>query len=67
MGNGVDGLHFRVGDPASLAATVGAAVATPGLWERLHAGIGEVHPMEKHAAAVTELYSSLLCEPSLVR
>ncbi len=31
--DGVDGLHFRAGDPTSLAETLLRAIRTPGLWE----------------------------------
>ena len=35
----VDGLHFELGDPAALAATIERACTEDGLWERLHAAI----------------------------
>jgi glycosyltransferase involved in cell wall biosynthesis len=56
---GVNGLHFRVGDPESLAATIRRAVTTPGLWERLREGIPPVHSMPDHAAVLTSAYESL--------
>jgi glycosyltransferase involved in cell wall biosynthesis len=58
--DGVDGLHFRVGDPASLALTMQRAMETKGLWERLRAGIRPVHPMEEHAQTLMRFYHSLL-------
>jgi glycosyltransferase involved in cell wall biosynthesis len=58
--DGVDGLHFRVGDAESLATTIRHAVATPGLWERLRDGIPPVHSMSEHAGVLTEAYESLL-------
>lgn len=57
--DGVNGLHFRVGDPESLAATIHRAVSTPGLWERLREGIPPVHSMADHAALLTQAYESL--------
>jgi glycosyltransferase involved in cell wall biosynthesis len=39
VGHGVNGLHFRVGNPLDLAATLQTAMGTPGLWERLRAGV----------------------------
>jgi glycosyltransferase involved in cell wall biosynthesis len=57
--DGVDGLHFRVGDPESLAATIRRAVTTPGLWERLREGIPPVHSMAAHAAVLTAAYESV--------
>jgi len=58
--DGVDGLHFRVGDAESLAATIHRAVRTPGLWERLREGIPEVHSMAEHADVLTDAYESLI-------
>jgi hypothetical protein len=37
--DGVDGLHFRTGNPHDLARTLQACSTTPELWERLAAGI----------------------------
>src|SRR5262249_8542607 len=45
VSDGVDGLHFRVNDPFSLAETIRRAVSAPGLWETLHRGIPVVHAM----------------------
>jgi len=60
VADGVNGLHFRVGDSESLAATIRRAVETPGLWERLREGIPPVHSMPHHAAVITAAYESLL-------
>jgi len=62
--DGVNGLHFRVGDPEDLAATIHRAVITPGLWEHLRRGIPPIHPMPAHAAVLTAAYESLL-QPEL--
>jgi glycosyltransferase involved in cell wall biosynthesis len=62
--DGVSGLHFQVGDPESLAATIRRAVTTPGLWEQLREGIPPAHPMTDHAAVLTSTYESLL-QPEL--
>jgi glycosyltransferase involved in cell wall biosynthesis len=37
----VDGLHFRMGDAAALAATMRRACSEPGLWERLSSALPE--------------------------
>jgi len=58
--DGVDGLHFLVRDPASLAATIGRAVASPGLWDELRRGITAPYRMEDHVAALTDDYEALL-------
>lgn len=56
----VNGLHFTVGDPAHLAETILTAVRTPGLWDRLRAGIPPVYSMNRHVAKLTELYGELI-------
>jgi glycosyltransferase involved in cell wall biosynthesis len=58
--DGVNGLHFRVGDPVSLADQLERAAGTPGLWTSMQAGIPEVHPMERHVEVLTSLYDELL-------
>jgi glycosyltransferase involved in cell wall biosynthesis len=58
--DGVNGLHFHAGDPASLAATLERAVTTPGLWEELRAGDSPVYSMDEHVASLTDLYTDLL-------
>jgi glycosyltransferase involved in cell wall biosynthesis len=57
--HGVNGLHFRAGDPSSLAAAMREAAGTPGLWERLRAGIRPVYRMEDHARRLAATYSEL--------
>jgi glycosyltransferase involved in cell wall biosynthesis len=58
--DGVDGLHFRAGDPDSLADTIERAVGTPDLWKTLRDGIGVVHPMNEHIERLSRLYEDLL-------
>jgi glycosyltransferase involved in cell wall biosynthesis len=55
-----NGLHFRAGDPESLAATIRRAVGTPGLWERLVGGIEPVHAMSEHLAVLAGAYERLI-------
>ena len=38
----VDGLHFAVGDPESLADAMARCLSEPGLWSRLAAAIPEI-------------------------
>jgi glycosyltransferase involved in cell wall biosynthesis len=58
--HGVNGLHFRVGDPYSLADAIDRAVSTPGLWSELCAAIKPPHTMEEHLATIGEIYRELL-------
>ena len=58
--HGVNGLHFRAGDPVDLARTIRYAVSTPGLWEKLCAGISEVYAMRDHVTKLTGFYRDLL-------
>ena len=60
MTDTVNGLHFDVGDPASLARTIARAVTTPGLWSDLRAGIPPVHSMDQHLANLTAAYRELI-------
>ncbi|MDQ3919446.1 MAG: glycosyltransferase family 4 protein [Acidobacteriota bacterium] len=57
--DGVNGLHFRAGDPHSLAQVMRRAATTEGLWESLCRGIPEVHRMEDHVRTLTDIYLSL--------
>ncbi|MCP4659636.1 MAG: glycosyltransferase family 4 protein [bacterium] len=57
---GVNGLHFRIGDPADLAATLVRAAGTPGLWERLREGIPPVYSIEDSVKAHGLIYRSLM-------
>lgn len=57
---GVNGLHFKVGDPYSLARTIVEAISTDSLWERLRQGIPRVHTLANHAENLTAIYRRLL-------
>ena len=58
--DGVSGLHFRRGDPASLAQAIDRAANEPGIWDRMREGIPPVPRIMEHAAEMTELYNDLL-------
>ena len=58
--HGVNGLHFRVGDPASLADVLCRAIEVPGLWEQVRNGIPPVYGMDDHVASLTRIYRELL-------
>jgi glycosyltransferase involved in cell wall biosynthesis len=57
--DGVDGLHFRVGDAFSLAQTIESATANPKLWRSLRDGIREPYPMGTHIARLLDLYEGI--------
>jgi glycosyltransferase involved in cell wall biosynthesis len=60
VAHSVNGLHFTVGDPAHLAQTIITGVRTPGLWDRLRAGIPAAYAMQRHVDNLTELYDELI-------
>ena len=56
----VNGLHFRAGDPRSLAAALRRATTEPGLWERLRAGIPEIYSITDSVRRLSGIYHDLL-------
>jgi len=56
----VNGLHFRVRDPGSLAEVLHRATTSPDLWSSLREGIPAVHRMEDHVAFLAGLYGRLV-------
>lgn len=60
--DGVNGLHFRAGDPDCLAATLRRASSSPDLWEALQGAIRPVHTMRSTIEFHLDLYRSLLEE-----
>jgi len=54
--DGVDGLHFPIGDAGGLAATMRRAIEEPSLWQRLVARIRPPMDMDQTAAAHLALY-----------
>ena len=58
--DGVNGLHFRVGNATSLAATLERAITAPGLWEDLRARVPAGYGMDEHVASLGDLYAELL-------
>jgi glycosyltransferase involved in cell wall biosynthesis len=62
--HGVNGLHFRVGDPRSLATAIRQAVDTRGLWDELRDGMTDPHTMEAHLETLVNLYGALCARSS---
>jgi glycosyltransferase involved in cell wall biosynthesis len=62
VSDGVNGLHFRRGDPADLARVLGEAAASSELWSRLRSGIPvePLHSMAAHIAVLEDVYERLL-------
>jgi glycosyltransferase involved in cell wall biosynthesis len=55
----IDGLHFEMGDPASLAETIRRACTEDGLWERLHAAV----PVPPSRSTMADGYLALYDRP----
>ena len=62
--DGVNGLHFPVGDAGSLAATMRRAIEEPGLWQHLVDHIAAPVSIDDSASFHLDLYRSLLCAPA---
>ncbi|OLE57821.1 MAG: hypothetical protein AUI36_14290, partial [Cyanobacteria bacterium 13_1_40CM_2_61_4] len=60
--DGLNGLHFRTGDPHDLAETMRRAAETPGLWEELQAGVPREpgHSIDEDVEIMTAIYKGLL-------
>ena len=54
--DGIDGLHFEMGDPRALAAVIRRACEEPELWQRLHEALPEPPSRETMAAGYLQLY-----------
>ncbi len=62
--DGVNGLHFAVGEPQDLARVLVEAADTEGLWERLRAGIPAVTSSAAAAERHAEIYRELSAPPT---
>lgn len=58
--DGVDGLHFQVSNPESLAEAMSRAIREPAIWERLHAGIRPPTCTTRSAAQHASLFERLI-------
>lgn len=59
VSDGVDGIHFRVGDAFSLARAFERAASSPELWRSLRAGISEPYGMDVHVERLLATYAEL--------
>jgi glycosyltransferase involved in cell wall biosynthesis len=62
--DGVDGLHFRVGDPGGLARAMRRAAEEPKLWSRLVAGISPPRSIDDCADDHLALYQDFDAAPA---
>lgn len=58
--DGVDGLHFRAGDPSALARVLHRAATEDGLWQRLADAVPPVPQMADHLDRLVAMYDELL-------
>lgn len=60
--DGIDGIHFRVGDAFSLARAIETATRSSKLWSSLRAGIREPYGVDAHVRRLMDIYGELLGE-----
>jgi hypothetical protein len=53
-------MHFRVGDPWSLARTIERGATNTRLWQKLHDGIRDPYPMDTHVERLLDLYTQTI-------
>jgi glycosyltransferase involved in cell wall biosynthesis len=58
--DGVNGIHFRVGDPASLAAAIRRAVQFSPTWDQMRLGIPPTYALSAQVSELHALYLQLL-------
>jgi glycosyltransferase involved in cell wall biosynthesis len=58
--DGVNGIHFRRGDPESLASTIRYATSSEHLWEQLHDGIPKVKSIKEDVDSLIATYREVL-------
>jgi glycosyltransferase involved in cell wall biosynthesis len=65
--DGVDGLHFRAGDPVHLAEVLAQAAGNDELWQRLHSGISEILSLTEAVDELETIYRKLRREKATPR
>jgi glycosyltransferase involved in cell wall biosynthesis len=58
--DGVDGMHFRVGDAWSLARTIERGATNARLWQKMRDGIHDPYPMDAHVERLLDLYAQTI-------
>lgn len=62
VSDGVDGLHFRVGDPDDLARVIAEAAGSVKAWQTLSGGVKPIYPMRDHVEELIGVYERLLAK-----
>lgn len=60
VSHGVNGLHFRAGDPGHLAEVLAEAAGNEPLWHRLRAGIPDILSLDEAVSELQEIYHELI-------
>ena len=63
--DGIDGLHFRAGNPHALANLLRRAAAAPDLWAQFRANLPRVPTVEDAVEAHLQLYTTLKSQTAL--
>jgi glycosyltransferase involved in cell wall biosynthesis len=58
--DGVNGVHFQVGDPVSLAAAIRRTVQSPATWDQMRLGIPAIYRLNDQVSELRDLYRQLL-------
>ena len=66
VSDGVNGLHFRVGDAASLAGAIRKAVESPAAWDQMRRGIPPVYRLEDQVRNLLRTYQELVTDKTQV-
>ena len=65
--NGVNGLHFQMGNVADLPRQLQRVIDEPALIAQLQKNVPPVTPIESHALKIETIYRGLLLQASLPR
>jgi glycosyltransferase involved in cell wall biosynthesis len=62
VSDGVNGMHFRVGDAGSLASAIRRAVASPATWDEMRRGIPPIYRLEDQVRRLIGMYEDLVAD-----